>query len=189
MRRPGLDDVGAYLLSIPGALGIGLILAAAGLYRVRGTRWATLLGAWALLPALISLVGSVWKPMFLDRYLIVSTPAFAVLGAIALVTLARRVRIAAIAALVTGTLVGLAYVYAPSGGDNWKGENWRAATQYVEHRAIVVPGWASPAFFYYGGQVVQSGWVLERAEYRDEYVKADDVRATFGDRLRARRPG
>lgn len=186
LRRPGFQDVWDVTTSVPGALGIALVLAVVGLTRVRGCS-RLLLGAWAFLPFALSLTGSVWKPMFLDRYLIISAPAFAILAAVALIELPARLRVAAVGAVAAAMAIGLIMWYAPDDGDNWKGENWRAATALVMRYggATVEPDWAMPAFRYYGGREAANGWLLERAEYPSDLAFSHDVRQWYGERLRA----
>jgi len=190
LQSPDLQDVWEVTTSVPGALGIALVLALAGATRV-SERARPLLVAWAFLPFAMSLAGSIWKPMFLDRYLIISAPAFAILAAVALIELSVRLRVAAVIAIAAATVIGLAQWYAPDGGDNWKGENWRAASALILPfgGARVEPDWATPAFRYYGGRDSATGWLLERAEYPSDFATRNDVRQWFGERLRARFEG
>lgn len=78
---------------------------------------------WLLAPMVITALGSLWKPMFFHRFLIVCLPAFVLLVARGLVQLRPRVVwIAAFVVLSTGT-VFLSYSRTR--------ENWRDAVQYV----------------------------------------------------------
>ncbi|HLA13521.1 MAG TPA: glycosyltransferase family 39 protein [Gemmatimonadaceae bacterium] len=179
---PGLDDLGDVSTSLPGALGVGLVLAALG--AVRAGRHRTFLLLWAGVPCALSLVISVHQPVFIDRYLIVSCPAFAILGAVALVKGLGVVRFCAGVAAATATVAALVVWYAPGGGDNWVGENWRAATVFVMREgggARVNPLWARPAFIYYGGREADTGWVLDR---NVGSIEGASLRAQFGKWLR-----
>ena len=167
---------------VPGGLGLGVILAALGVRSAEPHR--ELLVAWAALPFAISLVVSLFQPVFLDRYLIVSCPAFAILGALALVRGLRRLRRPAALAFAIATVVALALWYAPSGGDNWKGENWRAATASAmgeSNGATVSPVWALPGYLYYGGQLRRSGLVVVLR--RPGQPPPSRAYAAFGDKL------
>lgn len=187
ITSPSLRQVGEIGWTLPGAFGIGLALAAVGAYLTPAHR--RLLVAWAVMPFAISLAASVYDPVLQDRYLIVCVPAFAILGAVALVELAGRVRIAAAAAVSGTTVVALVLWYAPDSGDNWTGENWREATALVmqDGGAVIVPTYLEPVYRYYGGRVANTGWILERMPPSRRFDERFDehVVATFGDELRA----
>ena len=90
---PTAEGAAWALLDVSGAAGLGVLLALIGLgvLWLRGERAnAVWLGTWALVPFALSLVVSLFKPIFLDRYLIVAAPAFALLGGVAIVSAARR---------------------------------------------------------------------------------------------------
>ena len=129
LERPSLGVIAAAIINVAGAVGVGAVVGIIGLVLVR--RHRTLLGTWALLPFALALAGSLYKPVFLDRYLIICSPAFALLGAIALTRLAGRFRLMALGALAATTIVALQLWYAPDGSDNWRGENWKAATAFA----------------------------------------------------------
>ena len=190
IQEPTVGDVVQALTQLSGALGIGLALAIVGM--AFAERYRALLGTWALLPLVLSLVASLIDPVFVSRYLIVSCPAFAMLGAIALARLTGRLRAVAVVAVSAGTIVGLVLWYSPDGSDNWNGENWRAATAMVmrDGGARVVPKWAETPYTYYGGRLAETGWVIERLDVDAEEFEANPhVRAQFGEKLRVlRRP-
>jgi hypothetical protein len=196
------------LLDVSGATGFGVLLASLGLVTLwrRGDGAASLwLGAWALSPFLVSLVASFKQPIFLDRYLIVAAPAFALLGGVALVGVRRRARTVLVVGLVAATAVGLSEWYSLGEGGNWRGEDWRGAVAYVQTRTdaniVVAPWWAHPAATYYGADaddtsVADSIWVLSwsetghvlRADERDGLGFADHAlveERPFGWRLSA----
>ena len=107
-------------MDVPGGLGLGLILAAFGVLKAGPHR--ELLVAWAIVPVALSLIVTIFDPVFLDRYLIVSCPAFAMLGGLALTSGLGVFRRPMALAFVALTAVALVLWYAPSGGDNWRGE-------------------------------------------------------------------
>jgi mannosyltransferase len=157
---PSVDSVVDYLREAPGAEGIGLLLATAGVFYA--VRHRSLLVAWALLPLALSLVASLYDPVFVSRYLIVSSPAFAILAAVAITSVRWPVRALVAPLVVGGTLLGLAQWYAYDGSQNWVGEDWKSATAFVMQQggAIVQPRHALAAYEYYGGREATTGWVL-----------------------------
>jgi len=161
------------LLDVSGAAGLGVLLAVLGLLVLsrRGDRdTAVWLGVWAFVPFALALLVSLVRPIYLDRYLLVAAPAFALLGGAAIVGLGRRARAALVAAVVAATMVGLGQWYSTAGHGNWRGEDWRDAVATVLARhgnePIVVAPWSSsPAATYYGAKVVSAStadsiWVL-----------------------------
>jgi hypothetical protein len=140
----------------------------------------------------LALLPSTVRPVFLDRYLILAAPAFALLAAVAVTGVGRRLGAVAGLAAVVATSIGLIAWYSTGDGGNWRGEDWRSAVGTVLERrgeadAIVVAPWsAQPAATYYGARVTDvsnadSVWVLTWSETGDE-LKPDDRRALgFGD--------
>lgn len=214
---PSVAYVTGALLGISGAAGFGLILGVVGLWTLRraGERPAAVwLGAWAFAPLLFLLVISIARHAFLDRYLIVSAPAFALLAAIAVMSLARRLRGGVLVVAAVATCVGLVSWYATTFDGNWRGEDWRSAVATVRARSgeaqavVVAPWWAHDAAEYYGApatdvSTAHSIWVLHwsetgpaiAADARRPLGFGDYVlvkRLQFGSRLTAqlwRRPG
>lgn len=209
--RTSVGDAFAALLHLSGPVGVGLALAVVGLIvlsrwqRYDVTAW---LAVWALGPALLAFGASLIRPVFLDRYLIVAAPAFALLGAIALLSVGRRVALVLATALVVATGVGLGQWYSTASNGNWRGEGWRDAvrtvlTRHAETDAelIVVPWWANPAAAYYGASAAgtstaDSIWVLSWSENGHALPAAERrplgfgehrlvERIRFGDRLTA----
>jgi len=178
-----------------GVAGLGLLLAIAGVWvlrRARKTDLAVLLGVWACAPFVLALLPSVVRPVFLDRYLIVAAPAFALLAAVAVTGVGRRLGVAAGLAAVVATSIGLAAWYGSADGGNWRGEDWRSAVDTVLERrsesdAIVVAPWsAQPAATYYGARATSvsnadSIWVLTWSETGDELEPEDRRALGFGD--------
>jgi mannosyltransferase len=194
LKRPSPGLAARDLLAVSGAAGLGVVLAAVGLWVLHrhGKRdvgvW---LGTWAFAPFALALLVSFVRPIYLDRYLIVAAPAFALLGGIAVVGLGTRARALAIAAVVVATGVGLVQWYSTATNGNWRDEDWRGAVATVLARhgdapILVAPWSASPAATYYGAKVVSTStassiWVLSWSETRDTALsKADRVPLGFG---------
>jgi mannosyltransferase len=186
------------LLDVSGAAGLVLLLALGGLWvlhRAGDTDRAFWLATWAFTPFVVALLISIARPIFLDRYLIVASPAFALLAAVALVGVGRRARVVLATALVAALGVGLWQWYSTDEG-NWRGEDWRSAVGTVLERradadAIVVVPWAAHAAAeYYGARPVDvstadSLWVLVWSETRPRDVLDAERRALgFGDHVR-----
>jgi hypothetical protein len=195
LEAPTAGEAVRTLLSVSGALGLGLVLGAAGLVLLwrageRDRFWW--LATWAAAPFVVSLAVSVVRPIFLDRYLLVAAPAFALLGAIVLVRLARPWRRPAVVAATLASVVGLVGWYAEGWDGNWRGEDWRAAAAAVEERRspgepVLVTGWqASPAATYYGLEVVDvtsadSLWVITWSESGEDPSATVRARLGYGD--------
>lgn len=190
LTAPTLGTVARAVLDISGAAGLGLLLAVIGLWVLHNTQRndnAVWLSAWAFGPFVLALLFSTARPVFLDRYLIGGAPAFALLAAVAVTGLGRRLRLVAALAAVVATSVGLAAWYSAGVGGNWRGEDWRSASSVVLERrhegdAVVVAPWAArPAALYYGVQASESStansiWLLTWSETGDE-LGADQRRA------------
>jgi mannosyltransferase len=126
-----------------------------------GRRTVLLLVIWLMLP-LVAIYGvSLRVPMFLDRYMIWTMPAFlalAGLGAVALLRAWRPLGLATVGAILALNLVGVGHqAYRPIKSD------FRGAAQYVaayaqpEDRLIFQMPYNHFIFAYYFGEL--SGWV------------------------------
>jgi mannosyltransferase len=189
---PSVEYVLGSFLGVSGAAGVGLVLAVFGFWALRrggSGGLASWLAVWALAPFVIALVVSIVRPVFLDRYLAIAAPAFAMLAAVAVVTVSRRVRIGMVCVTAAATAAGLAVWYSSAGDGNWRGEDWRRATTTVTARAdeadavVVVPWWAHDAAEYYGAEVTDissadSIWVLHWSEGGPDLPA--DVRTSLG---------
>ena len=189
MRSAGADTVIAWIpfptwhtvtnavLDISGAGWFGIVLAAVGLFVLlrRGERsMATWLVVWAFSPFAVAVVVSVAQHVFLDRYLIAAAPAFALLAALAVTGVARRLGATLLVVAAAATAVALVQGYSYAGSTNWRGEDWRAAAQFAAERSggnevVVVPWWSHAAAEYYGVKVASlstadSVWVLNWSE-------------------------
>jgi mannosyltransferase len=192
IQYPTVDVFTRALLDVSGARGFGLALGALGLFVLwkRGQDAMSLwLGVWAVSPFAVSLVASLVQPIFLDRYLLVAAPAFALLGGVALVHVRTMWRAVLVACLVVSTCVGLAEWYSLGERGNWRGEDWRSAAAYVRSRtddaAVVVPWWANPAAAYYGARVddtstAGSVWVLSWSEDGHDLPASERAPLGFG---------
>ena len=134
---PSAAYVQGSLLGISGAAGFGLVLALFGvwaLWRARERDLPLWLGSWAFGPFVFALVISIARPVFVDRYLVVAAPAFAMLAAVGLTSLAGRIRTGATLAVVVATCFGLVLWYQTTLKGNWRGEDWRGAVSFVQSR-------------------------------------------------------
>jgi hypothetical protein len=175
---PSAEYAGRSLLEVSGAAGVGLLLAGLGLWLLRSTgngARAAWLATWAFAPFLVALVVSVARPIFLDRYLVVAAPAFALLAAVAVLGVSARWRFGLAGTAAAATAVGLVLWYESAEDGNWKGEDWRSAAATVLERSneadavLVVPWWAHDAAEYYGApaadvSTADSIWVLHWSE-------------------------
>ena len=177
---PSAAYVRGSLLGISGAAGVGLVLALFGLWALWRARERDLplwLGSWAFGPFVFALLISFARPVFVDRYLVVAAPAFAMLAAVGLTSLAGRIRTGATLAVVVATCFGLVLWYQTTLKGNWRGEDWRAAASFVQSRTggdvVAVPWWTHNESDYYGLQArdtatADSVWLLSWSEHGHE---------------------
>jgi mannosyltransferase len=195
LDAPTLPEVVSVLASVSGVAGLGLVLGVVGsavLWRAGARDRLAWLAAWAAGPFAVALAVTVVKPVFLDRYLVVAAPAFALLVGVALVGVGSRLGIGLTVLVVSATTLGLAEWYGHGGNGNWRGEDWRGAVETVLDRrgeadAIVVAEWsAHPAAEYYGANVVDTStadsiWVLAWSEEGRFLTRAERIALGFGD--------
>jgi mannosyltransferase len=196
LKAPSASVATRTLLEVSGIAGLGVLLAIVGLVILARTGEADLaawLGTWAFAPFVLAVLVSTVRPIFLDRYLIVAAPAFALLAGVAVLGLATRLRAVAGLGALIATSVGLVLWYSSGDRGNWRGEDWRGAVQTVlaersKGDAIVVVPWsASAAAAYYGAPVssvstASSIWALSWSETRDESLsRAVREPLGFGD--------
>jgi mannosyltransferase len=196
LTAPSPSTVVNAVLDVSGIAGLGLLFAVGGLVVLTRRRHrsdlALWLGAWAFAPFVLALLPSAFRPIFLDRFLILAAPAFALLAAIAVVGAGRRLGAVALVVAVAATCVGLAAWYQTADRGNWRGEDWRSAVATVlarrgESDAIVVAPWsAHPVAQYYGAAVegtstADSIWVLTWSETGDDITPQDRRGLGFGD--------
>ena len=195
LTAPTPEVVVRTLLDVSGAAGLGIVLAFVGLWVLRRSGRsdsAVWLGAWAFTPFLLALLVSTVRPIYLDRYLIVAAPAFALLAGVAVTGVGSRLRLGIVLAAVVAASAGLIVWYSSGESGNWRGEDWRAAVRTVLEKrnqgdAIVVAPWsAAPAATYYGAEVTDvsradSIWVLTWSETGDDITAAERRALGFGD--------
>ena len=198
LKFPSAEAVVRAVLDNSGAAGLGLLLAVVGLWVLRRTDrsdMAVWLGVWAFCPFVLALLVSTLRPIYLDRYLIGTAPAFALLAAVAVMGVRPRLRWVAALAAVVASSIGLVLWYVPKEGGNWRGEDWRGATHYVQRRAagddiVMVPWWAYRGMDYYGLHPkgvsnADSIWVVNWSETGHELPAADRGPLGFGDHVLA----
>ena len=180
------------LLDVSGATGLGLVLGLLGLivlWRRREHAMSVWLAVWAFSPFPVLLLASLKQPIFVDRYLLVAAPAFALLGGVAVMGVRRRMRTGLVALVVLFTSVGLAEWYAIGENGNWRSEDWRSAVAYVRGHTdgdvVVLPWWANPAAKYYGAHVVDTStadsvWVLSWSEDGHDLSVSERAQLGFG---------
>ncbi|MGH3137265.1 MAG: glycosyltransferase family 39 protein, partial [Gaiellaceae bacterium] len=196
---PSAEEATRALAGVSGVAGLGVLLAVLGLWTLRRAgkgSVAVSLATWAFGPFVLALVISVARPIFLDRYLVIATPAFAMLAAVAVMGLAGRLRVGVLVVAAVATAVGLALWYSSAENGNWRGEDWRSAVATVVERhgeadaVVVVPWWTHDAAEYYGARpddvsTANSIWVLYWSEEGAE-LPADVRRPLgFGDHVLA----
>jgi len=105
-----------------------LMAAIAWAKKYRGTRWSMatwsglVLALWLFLPVALTLLVSVWKPIYAPRFLIFCLPAAVLLvaGGIAEIRYA-WIRHALVAALIVGEIGPITSYYKEPGQEDWKG--------------------------------------------------------------------
>ena len=189
---PTAEDVTRALVEVSGVAGLGVLLAVLGLWTLRRAGngpLAVWLATWAFAPFVVALVISVARPIFVDRYLAIAAPAFAILAAVAVVGLAGRLRAGVVVIAAVATAVGLTLWYASAQDGNWRGEDWRTAVEMVVDRraeadaVVAVPWWTHEAAEYYGARPddvskADAIWVLSWSE--TGHLLPTDARAPLG---------
>jgi hypothetical protein len=121
--------------------------------RLAGVGRALIPLLWLLVPVLTMFLLSYVKPMFKERYLFATMPAFPLLAAVGIMS-CRPVLARPLAALA---IVGLALVPWWNGLEIRQSENWRAAVAYLDANAQPDDGWifiskrGQLGYEYYGG--------------------------------------
>ncbi len=182
LEQPGIEAVVIGLVIVAGPPLVGLVLAGLGAVALSrsDTRWvAMFLCTWAAAPFVITIGLSFVEPLFLDRYLIVASPAFALLGGAALGAVRwRPAFVAALTAVVVVCALSLSSWYRSDGGENWRGAvAYLGETRTNGEAVLVAPFWARPSFAYAAGALELSAqpsgspvWVLVRESDTDERV-------------------
>ena len=153
---------------------------------------AVWLGAWALAPFALALLITAVTPVFLDRYLIVAAPAFALLAGFAIVgrdgDSGRCSRLRPSSSRRSRSFSG-----TPTDDGNWRGEDWRSAVAALRSESgatdvVVVPWWAHLGAEYYGASTTSAAtgdsvWVLTWSETGHRLPRAERVPLGFGDHV------
>jgi mannosyltransferase len=166
---------------------VAVVALAVGAARAGSEAWRhVLVASWLLAPLVLALAISYFKPMLVDRYLIVGVPALALATAYAVSRLGRW---AGPAALVLLLVVALGHVR------DWYGslveQDWRAAVQHVDRQKkpteqlIAYPSFLlAPVDYYASGPVeteetltTSPAWILTVA---DRAPEVEDLAARSG---------
>lgn len=194
LQPPSPTVVAQAVADVSGAAGLGIVLAALGLalvWRTGRRDLAVWLGAWAATPVALALVMTAVTPVFLDRYLIVAAPAFALLAGVAIVGAGRRLGPLLAAAAVVVSAIALTQWYSTADDGNWRGEDWRSAVAALRVESggddvLVVPWWAQLGAAYYGASTTSvstadSIWVLTWSETGHRLPREDRLPLGFGE--------
>ncbi|MBG0832901.1 glycosyltransferase family 39 protein [Planomonospora sp. ID67723] len=152
--------------------------------------WLAALTGWALLPPVLLFAAShLISPVYVDRYLFATVPAYALLAGIALASVPRPVTALALAGVVAGAVPGQLDVREPDG----RHENFPRAVRLVQQQArpgdAIVYGRSSlrEGFLYYDGGTLPDDVLLTGSDPLPEsfhYPERDDVSATVEGRER-----
>ncbi len=177
LQPPSPEVVVRALADVSGAAGLGVALAGLGavlLWNCGRRSTVAWLGVWALGAFALALLMTLVTPVFLDRYLIVAAPAFALLAGAAVVLVGRRMGPVLAGAAVVVSAVGLISWYSTADDGNWRGEDWRSAVAALRSESptgevVVAPWWANLAASYYGASPLPATsadavWVLTWSE-------------------------
>jgi mannosyltransferase len=187
---PDLQEIVLAIFRLSGPVVIGFLLAVIGasilIADPTRRRAGLMLTTWAGLPIALILAGLAYKPVFLDRYVFVTSPAFALLGAAALARLRFKPVIAITAvALAVVTVTSIGYWYQGRGIENWRSAV-ALAQSHPAAEVVVTPFWAMPAYDYYAGRDAalepHSKDVLVIAEGFSTAHAIANGRAAIGDR-------
>ena len=194
LQYPTLETVARGVLDISGAGWFGIVLALVGLavlWRASQRDRATWLAVWAFSPFAVVLVVSIVQPIFLDRYLIAAAPAFALLAAVAVTGVARRLGTTLLVVAAATTILALVQWYAYPATANWRGEDWRSAVTALRAESggddvLVVPWWAHVGAAYYGASpastaTTDSVWVLTWSETGHRLPRAERLPLGLGE--------
>jgi mannosyltransferase len=163
--RPGAHALWSGVRSLAGqtgwavlAVALVLALAAPTLVHARRDRRLALIAMWAFLPILLSFVVSQVHPLFLPRYLIVSSSGIALLAAVAITRLGPRVGALALTAVVVCAVPGVWRWYHRPPLEDWKQASAFLAARAQPHDAVAYQmSWAVPALSYYSRAALRFG--------------------------------
>ncbi|MFD8532635.1 glycosyltransferase family 39 protein [Streptosporangium canum] len=191
----------AVVLALPRTVGgtvpagcVLLALASAALLLLRRDRahglWTTLLAGWALLPpVLLFALSHLLSPVYVDRYLFATVPAYALLAGLALASMPRLLAVLALTTALTAGLPGQLAVRREDGHR----ENFPRAVRIISADArpgdaIMYNGsWLRTGMLYYGGRSLPDDVLLTGARPRPDsfdYPERTDVTAVLDGRER-----
>ncbi|MBG0816903.1 glycosyltransferase family 39 protein [Planomonospora sp. ID82291] len=155
--------------------------------------WTAGLVGWALLPpALLFAVSHLVAPVYVDRYLFATVPAYALLAGLALASLPRAAAPLALAGLVAGAVPGH-LGHLDLRGPDGRQENFPRAVRIIEQGArpgdAIVYGRSRmrEGFLYYGGRRLPDDVLLDGTGPLPDsfgYPERDDVAAATEGRQR-----
>lgn len=131
-----------------------LVSLTAGIKLSRQRAWPyRFVTAWLLVPVLVTLGVSVWRPLLVERFLAVCIPAGVLLASAGIVLIGQRSRVAAlalVAAMIFYSVSSIRHYYRHPGYD----ERWREATNYLLSQAhpgdeVVMTRYVKLTFDYY----------------------------------------
>ena len=176
---------GSWLLPAIGAVGLVFLVVEA--LRRRRVLWRhVLVASWLVVPLTLAIAISYFKPILVERNLIVILPALSLAAAYALYRLGPRAGSVALVIVVAAGLTNVRDWYREGFGQDWRG-----AVQYVEHtkrsndQLLVYPGWlAAPVSYYANSDVDPSeapiadrAWVVT---FYDRVAEAESWAAEAG---------
>jgi mannosyltransferase len=183
---------GSWLL--PAIAAVGLVFLVVEAVRRRRFAWRyVLVASWLVVPLLLASAISYFKPILVERNLIVSLPALSLAAAYALSRLGPRAGSLALVVVVAAGLTNVRDWYREP-----VGQNWRSAVDYVEHtkrsddQLLSYPGWLDGPVAYYAKSEVDTSETLlaDRAwvvVYYDRVAEAESWAAEAGYSIASRR--
>jgi mannosyltransferase len=162
--RPGGHGLWAGLRSLAGDSVVAVVVLAAVLglaapaLRRTFDRGIALVAAWAFLPIVVSFVVSQIHPLFLPRYLIVSSSGIALLLAVAISRSAPKVAVASLVAILASATPGVWHWYHRPPVEDWKfASAFLASRMQPGDGAAYEMSWAIPALSYYAPNQLRWG--------------------------------
>ena len=176
---------GSWLLPAIGA--VGLVFLVVDALRRRRVEWRhVLVASWLVVPLTLAIAISYFKPILVERNLIVILPALSLAAAYALFRLGPRVGSVALVIVVAAGLTNVRNWYREG-----YGQDWRGAVHYVEHakrsndQLLAYPGWLAAPVSYYANSDVETSeapiadraWVVT---FYDRVAEAESWAAEAG---------
>ena len=144
------------------------------------------MASWLVVPLTLAIAISYFKPILVERNLIVILPALSLAAAYALYRLGPRAGSVALVIVVAAGLTNVRDWYREGFGQDWRG-----AVHYVEHtkrsddQLLVYPGWLAAPVSYYANSEVETSeapiadraWVVT---FYDRVAEAESWAAEAG---------